>query len=89
MTRKECVEGMTRIIDEDRNKILVRVHVGYLIHAIKYLKDQPEIVRCKDCKYWKNGYMNYDVHPWLPCMEIETNSGWFCGSGERREVNDR
>lgn len=47
---------------------------------------QSEIVRCRDCKYWKNGYMNFDVHPWLPCMEIETNSGWFCGSGKRREV---
>ena len=45
MTRKECIDGMQRIIDEDRNKILVRVHVGYLIHAIKYLKDQPEIVQ--------------------------------------------
>ena len=45
-----------------------------------------ELVRCKDCKYWKNGYRNYDVHPWLPCMEIHTNGKWFCGYGERQEA---
>lgn len=45
MTRKECIDGMQRIIDEDRNKILVRVHVGYLIHAIKYLKEQEAEIR--------------------------------------------
>ena len=42
-----------------------------------------ELVRCEDCKYWKNGYRNFDVHPWLPCMEIHTNCKWFCGYGDR------
>lgn len=45
MTYKECVDGMQKIIDEDRNKILVRVHVGYLIHAVKYLKEQEAEIR--------------------------------------------
>lgn len=40
MTRKECIERLKEIVDQDKNKILVRVHVGYIIHAIKYMKEQ-------------------------------------------------
>lgn len=42
MTREECIERLQEIVDQDKNKILVRVHVGYLIHAIKYLKEQEQ-----------------------------------------------
>lgn len=82
MTRKECIDEMQRIIDEDQNKILIRVHVGYLIHAVKYLKDQPEIVRCKDCKYYPN---SEGSTKWLPCRETITPPDWFCADGERKE----
>lgn len=44
---------------------------------------EQEIVRCKDCIYWKNGHSNYYVHNWLPCMEIETNREWFCAEGRK------
>ena len=44
-----------------------------------------ELVRCEDCKYWKNKYREYDMHPWLPCMEIHTSGNWFCGYGEKEE----
>lgn len=40
MTRDECINGLQQIIDQNKSKILVRVHVGYLIHAIKYMKEQ-------------------------------------------------
>ena len=40
MTRKECIDNIQKIIDENMDKILVRVHVGYLIHAVKYMKKQ-------------------------------------------------
>ena len=43
------------------------------------------IVHCKDCIYWKNGYMDYAIHPWLPCMEIKTDRNWYCGYGVRKE----
>jgi len=94
MTRKECVDGMQRIIDEDRNKILVRVHVGYLIHAVKYLKDQPEIVMCKDCKYGEKinqvhgddvMYLCYSpVLSSAKCVHLH-GADWFCADGERKE----
>ena len=84
MTRNECIDGMQRIIDEDRNKILVHVHVGYLIHAVKYLKEQPEIVRCLDCKHSKRM-----CQPWndLICEKHGSANApdWFCADGERDE----
>ena len=52
--------------------------------ALELLKEQETMVRCKDCKYWKNKYTKYIVHPWLPCMEINTSENWFCAYGERR-----
>ena len=55
------------------------------VDVLALLREQkPVIVRCKDCKYWKNKYMEYDVHPWLPCMEINTRGDWFCADAERR-----
>ena len=80
MTRKECVDGMQRIIDEDQNKILVRVHVGYLVHAVKYMKDQPEIVRCKDC--WKR---EFDNCPFYEYSMVVQDDDFFCADGERRQ----
>lgn len=45
MTRKECIDRFQEIIDANRNKIMVhvRIHVGYLIHAVKYLKEQEAV----------------------------------------------
>lgn len=43
MTRKECIDNIQKIIDENMDKILVRVHVGNLIHAVKYMKEQEPV----------------------------------------------
>lgn len=86
MTRKECVDGMQRIIDEDRNKILVRVHIGYLIHAVKYLEDQQEIVRCKDCSECYYASNRVPSERTYSCGKhgIDVTLDWFCADGERR-----
>lgn len=89
MTRNECIDGMQRIIDEDRNKILVHVHVGYLIHAVKYLKDQAEIVRCEECKYRSlycteatDGTTLYTCNH--PCAnDVPRPFNWFCADGKK------
>ena len=51
--------------------------------AIALLKEQPEIVRCKDCKYWHETI--YDTPKWMPCMSVQTSGNWFCADGERKE----
>lgn len=44
----------------------------------KAIAEQPQIVRCKDCKHWEqsNGH--------CPFNSIFTNAEWFCADGERR-----
>ena len=42
------------------------------------------VVRCKDCKFWKDD-TERDKHPsWLPCMEIQTRGGFYCADGKRK-----
>ena len=45
---------------------------------------QPEIVRCKDCKYRDENWRRVSVR-WLPCMDVRTGSNWYCGSAERKD----
>lgn len=41
------------------------------------LKEQPEIIKCKDCRY--SGFCNTeDVH------RCTNPDGWFCADGKRR-----
>ena len=46
---------------------------------------QPEIIRCKDCKWWNTAYLP-DGCGW--CEKSGMNKGtvddWFCADGERK-----
>jgi hypothetical protein len=42
MTTNETIDGIQEIINRNQKTILPRVHIGYLIHAVKYLKEQKE-----------------------------------------------
>lgn len=44
---------------------------------------EPEIIRCKDCKY-RDENQRMVTLTWLPCMDVRTGSNWYCGSAERR-----
>ena len=55
------------------------------VEAMRLLPSaQPEIIRCKDCKYNDYNRRRMSVR-WLPCMDVRTGSNWFCGSAERLE----
>ena len=57
---------------------------GYADGYRQGMKDtQPEIIRCKDCKYRDENWRRVSVK-WLPCMDMRTGSNWYCGSAERR-----
>ena len=47
--------------------------------AITLLKEQPEIIRCKDCKHYNNNYCTLQVWEW---WKVSPNG--FCADGERR-----
>ena len=40
----------------------------------------PKVVRCRDCKYWRDGDCKIDSHGYCPISEND-----FCSQGERRE----
>lgn len=47
--------------------------------AIALLKEQPEIVRCKDCKHWDSEERNCNIKiGWLAC-----GADWFCADGTK------
>ena len=51
---------------------------------------QPEIIRCKDCKYWNKGSCECREHA-VNCQDymvgdIETEPEHFCGYAEKKEV---
>ena len=53
--------------------------------ALALLKEQPEIVRCKDCKNWVGNGADIDELPyWLPCKGEMRRPDYFCADGERR-----
>lgn len=53
--------------------------------ALKLLKEQPELVRCKDCTAWKQyGGLNLGKCELFP--EYNKMGNWFCNFGERKET---
>lgn len=59
-------------------------------NALVLLKEQPEVVRCKDCKYYESygkfcrydgAYKSNSKH----LYGIMCNPDWYCADGERKE----
>jgi len=77
-------------IDEIRkDTVIVRNDGGYFGTVLSEVTGdlpsaQPEIIRCKDCKYQDENWRRVSVG-WLPCMDVRTGSNWYCGSAERGE----
>lgn len=65
-----------------------------LYEAIDIIKQQQwiPVVRCKDCKWYQEGY-DIDGKWFTRCNGSvrtygHTNPDWFCGNGKRREDED-
>lgn len=62
---------------------------GAMIRIMALPPAQSEIIRCKDCKYWKQ-QTNYQHVPLLfgfcenDYMYIDTNDDFYCGYAERK-----
>ena len=50
--------------------------------VLAMLKEQPQIVRCKDCKYKQKSYVA-DRQWWCNRLEKHCDDEWFCADGER------
>ncbi len=70
--------------DDDKHYIPY-VHYEDMVHAIKHLPSaQPEIIRCKDCKHWRQ-QTNYQGAP-LSFGFCESDDMWRSLYGEIYEV---
>lgn len=61
-----------RLLDVAKQDAIVMLDVSMVADAIALLKDQPEIIRCRDCK------RRIECDYW-----IENGDEWFCADGER------
>ena len=63
-----CVNGRYKVELSLAKKILV------------LLQEQPEIVRCKDCKHGAQ----VGMLPLITCGGVDHGLDWFCADGRRR-----
>jgi transcriptional regulator with XRE-family HTH domain len=42
-----------------------------------------EIVRCRNCAYWKDEDLRDKNPSWLPCMSVPTREDFFCSDGKK------
>jgi hypothetical protein len=55
-----------------------------LDETLAVLSEKPEIVRCRDCKYWRTN-TEFCMRWSVANVAHHTASNWFCADGERRE----
>ena len=98
MTQEEAIKTVDRIFnycEEIDCHLPEDEQTGYDMYpdiraVIEYIRNTPEIVRCKDCKYLKRN--------WCLCEELpicgddattfEPDEDFFCKYGERREKDE-
>lgn len=88
MTKQEVIASIETAI-KDHPTVLVRIFAGTLVNALKLLKDQPDIVRCEDCRFGKRHNVNvikcmmrHDFCTPEPQYHILS---FFCADGELKE----
>lgn len=82
ISRQAAIDALMEILDRPNHAEFL--YTDEICKALKALPSaQPEIIRCKDCKYRDENWRRVSVR-WLPCMEVLAGSNWYCGSAERR-----
>ena len=46
--------------------------------------DIVEVVRCKDCEYWRQDYGLWENVPYCELTATRTDPDFFCAGGERK-----
>lgn len=50
---------------------------------------QPEIIRCKDCRYWQDKWeqdkFSEENHTTMPCIEMATTDDFYCGFAKEKD----
>lgn len=82
--KKVCVDTISRQAAID----CVTYDVEHTIECLKALSSaQPDIIRCKDCKYWREHKYAKETKRYIPFCDfsaIYTQADDFCSKAERR-----
>ena len=87
-----------RTTEENQDELLKEyqriINNGFdaLTKATEIIKSQPDVVRCKDCKWWENGLCENDdvarkINDCGCYPDFRTDPDWFCKDGERSDVD--
>ena len=87
MTNKErVIKGLEslhdRLLDAAKQYVIATLDASMVADALALLKEQPDIVRCGDCKYYSNGFC-YNPNTFDEKTCGNTVPDWFCADGER------
>lgn len=83
MERSELLERLREDISWLGSCETERQIISHIKYAMKFLKEQPDIVRCKDCKH--QNWVNAETGNIVCKFGRGANPpDWFCADGERR-----
>ena len=88
MDREKVVQELEAMRNYHRS-IGNNISADIVEDAIELLKEQPQIVRCKDCKYWIGGGID-EKDNFIPPKcglnnGLHPSADWFCADSERKE----
>lgn len=70
------------------SRVFSALDIEELLSCVPTVEDAVEVVRCKDCKHWGDGYTNTDEFV-NACSrgKYYVGANGYCVYGERREDN--
>lgn len=80
MTRQEAID----IIKVAQAEVEWEYPLDYMVAFRKAVEalSEPEIIRCKDCKYWDADEHDCNIKTgWFAC-----GADWYCADAERKTV---
>lgn len=78
--RTHLINSFERAIPHAENG-MISVSVEATKEIIALLKEEPEIIRCKDCRHWDA----YNVECMKRHHPVPPYGCWYCADGERKE----
>lgn len=81
MTNNEAIKWLNNLMSDLGNPHYECLwpYAQAIYEICELLKEQPDVVRCKDCKYWHD-----PIRCQLDSEGLKTLEDWFCADGERR-----
>jgi len=86
ISRQAAIESADKIIfrDDSGNNDVVKAMTAWKEFIKSLPSAQPEIIRCKDCKYFDPLTEDFDYN-FCDAWAGGTNEDMFCGFAERRQ----